>query len=246
MRRRRTSVLALALASLTTVLALAACSGGPEQPILNQFFTASRLRDNTTLANFTTVSFEPGVQGTVTSFDIQSVTPEQLKPLNIKSLAAAQAEAKAADAEYTKRKDAYESQNIDAIKRVLAAENQRTPIKGKDAEVEAAWTKFRSEGAQISKRVFDAKKKLASETSIASISVDDPRNPVDLTKYDCQLASKDVTISAPVRMPDGQTSRKTLIVTMQRAVLTGEKPITGRWIITGIRDASLSGATPHS
>jgi hypothetical protein len=40
--------------------------------------------------------------------------------------------------------------------------------------------------------------------------------------------------------------RKTLVVTMQRAVLTGEKTITGRWIITGIKDASISGATPHS
>ena len=245
MRRWRTWVLALASASLTTVV-FVGCSSGPEQPILNQFFTASRLRDNTTLANFSTVSFEPAQQGTVSSFDIQSVSPEQRKPLNIKTLAKVQADAKAADAEYTKRKDAYESENIDAIKRVLAAERQSTAIKGKDAEVQTAWTKFRSEGAQISKRVYDAKRNLASESSVASMSVEDPRNPVDLNKYDGELAWKEVTISAPVKRPDGQTVTKTLIVTMQRAVLTGDKVINGRWIITGIRDASVSGATPHS
>lgn len=245
MRRRRTSVLALALATLTAAT-LAGCSGGPEEPILKQFFTASRLRDNTTLANFSTVAFEPGSQGTVASFAIESVAPEQRKPLNIKPLAAAQAEAKAADAEYTKRKEAYEVENIDAIKRVLAAERQSATVKGKDAEVQAAWTGYRSEGAQISKRVFDAKKSLTSESSLATMSVDDPRNPVDLTKYDGEMVSKEVTISAPVRMPDGQTVKKTLIVTMQRAVLTGDRVITGRWIITGIRDASVSGATPHS
>jgi hypothetical protein len=244
MRRRRTPILALALASLTTLVL--GCSSAPEQPILNQFFTASRLGDNTTLANFSTVAFEPRTQGTVASFDIQSVTPEQRKPLNVKSLAKAQADAKAADAEYTKRKEAYESENIDAIKRVLAAERQNTTLKGKDAEVQAAWTQFRSEGAQISKRMFDARRSLAAESNIANISVDDPRNPVDLKKYDGEMVSKDVTISAPVRMPDNQTVRKTLLVTMQRAVLTGEKTITGRWIITGIKDASISGATPHS
>jgi hypothetical protein len=245
MRRWRTCVLALASASVIAVV-LAGCSSGPEQPILNQFFTASRLRDNTTLANFTTVSFEPGKQGTVSSFDIQSVSPEQRKPLNIKTLAKAQADAKAADAEYTRRKDVYESENIDAIKRVLAAERQSTAIKGKDAEVQTAWTQFRSEGAQISKRVYDAKRSLASESSVASMSVDDPRNPVDLTKYDGELVSKEVTISAAMRTPDNQSVTKTLIVTMQRAVLTADKVINGRWIITGVRDASVSGATPHS
>jgi hypothetical protein len=245
MRRWGTWILALASASLTT-LVLVGCSSGPEQPILNQFFTASRLRDNTTLANFSTVSFEPGTQGTVSSFDIVSVTPEQRKPLNIKALAKAQAEAKAADVEYTKRKDAYESENIDAIKRVLAAERQNTAIKGKDTEVQAAWTKFRSEGAQISKRVYDARRSLASESGVASMSVDDPRNPVDLSKYDGELVWKEVTLSAPVKTPDNQNVKKTLIVTMQRAVLIGERTITGRWIITGIRDSSVSGATPHS
>jgi hypothetical protein len=245
MRRWSTSVLALALASLTT-LVLLGCSSSPEQPILNQFFTASRLRDNTTLANFAMVAFEPGTQGTVSSFDIQSVTPEQRKPLNIKTAAKVHADAKAADAEYTKRKDAYESENIDAIKRVLAAERQNTAIKGKDADVQAAWTKFRSEGAQISKRVYDAKRSLASESAVASLSVDDPRNPVDLTRFDGELAWKEVTLLASVRMPDGQSVKKTLVVTMQRAVLTGDRTLTGRWIITGVRDSSISGATQRS
>jgi len=244
MRRRRTPIIALALASLAPLVL--GCSAGPEQPILNQFFTASRLGDNSTLANFSTVVFEPRTQGTVTSFDIQSVAPEQRKPLNIKALAQAQADAKAADAEYTKRKDAYESENIDAIRRVLAAERQKTTLKGKDADVQVAWTNFRSGGAQISKRVFDARRSLAAESNVANISVDDPRNRVDLTKYEGEMVSKDVTVSASVRTPDNQTARKTLVVTMRRAVLTGERTITGRWIITGIKDASISGATPHS
>jgi hypothetical protein len=242
---RISSHVAVALTSLT-LLAAAGCTGGPEQPILNQYFTASRLRDNTTLANFSTVAFEPREQGTVTSFTIQSVSPEQHKALAVRTLVDAQAAAKAADADYTKRKDAYETANLDAIKRVIDAENASKPVKGKDAEVQAAWTKLRQEGAEVSKRVYDARRRFASETSVASLSVQDPRAPVDLAKYDVDLVSKEATIAARVNLPTGQAADKTLVVTMQRAVLKGDREITGRWVITGIRDASASPATQHS
>jgi hypothetical protein len=245
MGRWTSSILASTLASLTVLIAVA-CSSTPEQPIINQFFVASRLRDNTTLASFSTVEFEPRAQGTVSSFTITSVSPEQHKPLNIKSLAAAQSQAKAADADYNKRKDAYYTQNTEAVQRVIKAEGTRTPIKGKDAEVQVTWSKFRDEGSQISRRLSDARRSLASQTAIAQISVENPRNPIDLTKYDGELVTKDVTIAADVKSPEGQTSKKNLIVTMQRAVLKGDKEIAGRWIITGIRDAATSAETKTS
>jgi hypothetical protein len=245
MGRWTSSILAGTLAALT-ILSAPGCSSAPEQPILNQFFIASRLRDNTTLASFSTVAFEPRQQGTVSSFQITGVSPEQRTPLNIRTLLQAQQEAKAADAEFSKRKDAYENENLEAIRRVLKAEGERSAIKGKDAEVEAAWTKLRDEGAQVSKRVYEAKRGLASATSVAQISVEDSRNPIDLGKYDGELVSKDVTISADVKLPTDQTVKKTLVVTMQRAVLKGDKDITGRWIITGIRDAAAPGATKTS
>jgi hypothetical protein len=58
---------------------------------------------------------------------------------------------------------------------------------------------------------------------------------VDLTKYDGQIGSKDLTIEAPVKRPDGGVVRKTMIVVVQRAVLKAEPEIVGRWIVTGIR-----------
>ena len=71
--------------------------GLPEQPILNQFFTASRLRDNTSLANFAMVAFEPNTQGIIISFDITNVTPEQRRPLGLRTLAKAHQDAEAED-----------------------------------------------------------------------------------------------------------------------------------------------------
>src|SRR3954471_429699 len=181
-RPRRPTVILLAVS--LTVLAAVACSGGAEQPILNQFFTASRLRDNTSLQNFATVSFDPQKQGAVTSFTITSVTPEERKALNVKTFAKALDDARAEDAAYSKRKDQYYTANQEAITRTLKAEREKSKLKGKDADVQTAWTKFREEGSQVSRKVADARSKLASESAIVELSFSDQRNPPDYKKYD--------------------------------------------------------------
>jgi hypothetical protein len=61
------------------------------------------------------------------------------------------------------------------------------------------------------------------------------RPEVDITKYDGEIGSKVLTIQAPVKLPDGRIVQRTLIVTLQRAVLKGDQEMVGRWIITGIR-----------
>ena len=62
------------------ILALAgtiACTPPPEYPLLQQFFSASRLRDLTALRSIATVVFEPREQGVVTDFTITGVTRRQ-------------------------------------------------------------------------------------------------------------------------------------------------------------------------
>jgi hypothetical protein len=235
-------VLAVSLAAPVLV----GCSAAAEQPILNQFFTASRLRDNTTLASFSTVAFEPGSAGIVNAFTITNVSPEQRKPLTLKDIAKTQDDAKADDAAFTKRKEDYANENGEALQRVVKA-GRDAKLKGKDAEVQTAWYKLVDEGVAISRRITDARRSLSAQSSIVGLSiVSDSRNPIDITKRDGDLVTKDVTIDAPVKLPNGQTVQKTLVVTMQRAELTGEKPVTGRWIITNIKDAAGSPATPRS
>ena len=245
MHRLRFSTVA-ALAASLTVLAGMACSAGPEKPILNQFFTASRLRDNTSLQSFATVAFDPRTQGSVSGFEITSVSPEQRKPLNVKALAEALDRAKAEDTEYSKRKDEYYAANQEAIGRALKAERANAKLKGKDAEVQAAWVKFREEGTQVSKKISEAKTKLATESAIVALSFSDQRNPVDYKKYDGDLATKDVTISATVRQPNGQSTQKPLVVTMQRAVLKATPEISGRWIITNVKESGVPAGTKSS
>ncbi len=61
-------------------------------------------------------------------------------------------------------------------------------------------------------------------------------------RADGDMVTKDVRVDAPVILPDGRAVQKTLVVTLQRA--TGGD--SGRWIVTGVRDAPASRAAPPS
>jgi hypothetical protein len=119
----------------TLALALSACAT-PEQALLEQFFSASRLRDTTALQSIATVVFEPHQQGIVRTFEIVTVVPAQ--------------------------------RNGDA--------------------------------------------------------------------------AKDVTVEAPVFLPDGGTVRKRLVVTIEQR--GGDT--SARWLVTGVRDAEGSPTAPPS
>ena len=61
-------------------------------------------------------------------------------------------------------------------------------------------------------------------------------------RLDGQMTAKDITVVAPVILPDGQTVRKTLVVTMER----DNGGDSHRWIVTGVRDAAAPGPAPPS
>ena len=65
---RRAAAIVVALAGL-----VAACGPRPEQPVLAEFFNASRLRDLTALRKIATTVFDPARDGIVTDFKIKGV-----------------------------------------------------------------------------------------------------------------------------------------------------------------------------
>jgi hypothetical protein len=245
MRPPRIARVGLSALMLFGLVGAAACASAPEEEILDNYFRASRLRDNQTLANIATVAFRPQQEGVVQQFNVTAVGEEQRRTLHLKELAEAYEKARREDEEFTKRKKEYQDANIEAIGRVLKAEAAGTRVSGRDAEVQKAWTKWREETAQYAKRVQEAREALDNERAVVEVSVYDPRNPVDVTKCTGELVTKEVTINARVRQPDGNVATKTLVVTMQRAQLKSPegREIPGRWIITGVREAGGAPAT---
>jgi hypothetical protein len=227
----------------TLVFFTFACGGGAEKGTLDNFFRASKMRDNSTLANIATVSFDPRTDGLMESFSVTNVSEEQVKPLELKQLAKAHEEAKAADDEFTKKKLAYQDQHSDELKALLEAEKKGQPAKGKAAEFKVAWDKWRADTMTSSRAAAATLEKLNAERGIADISVFNPQNPVDPTQYDGDVATKTYTIAAKILTPDGQHVSKTLVLTLQQARLKGDKPIIGKWIITKIEDQAATGKT---
>lgn len=217
------------------VLAVTAigCGGAAEEPLVRKFFQASRLGDNMTLTNIATVSFDPAKDGRAESVSVVEVTPEQSRTLNFKDLEKARKDAVAAEDEFSKKKKDYQDKNIEAINRVLKAEAANQKPKGKDAEVQTAWSKWRDEQKEYSKKVSEARAKLNSERAVADLSVPDR----DATQFDAVEYSKTVKVSAKVTSPNGQSATKQYELKLQRVVLkdSAGKAIEGRWMITGIK-----------
>jgi hypothetical protein len=236
--RIRTLILFVPVIGGFALLAAACSSRSQEQQLLQNYFRASRIRDNTTLANIAAVAFDPRTDGTVENFDITDVGKESRRQLQIKQLTKDEEDARKADADFAKKKKEYQDQNIEAIERVVKAERARQTVKGKDAEVQAAWTKWRDEQAQYQRKLADARTRLANERAMAVSSLTPPgRGDVDVSNMDVEMLTKQVTINAQVRMPNGPTAPRTMVVTLQKAIGKASDGQTreGRWMITGIR-----------
>ncbi len=233
MHRPRCLWLLLAPALFVLVISATGCGGSSDEPLIRKFFQASRLGDNMTLANIATVSFDPAKDGKAENVSVKSVTPEQSRALAFKELEKARTDAVSAEDEFTKRKKEYQDKNIEAINRVLKAEGANQKPKGKDAEVQVAWNKWRDETKDYAKKVSEARAKLNAERSVADLSVPDK----DATAFDAVEYTKMLKVQAKVLAPNGQSSTKQFELKLQRVVLkdSAGKAIEGRWMITSIK-----------
>lgn len=220
------------LAFLTT-----ACSRPPEQAQLAQFFRAAKARDNTTLAMMSAVEFDPREQGTVDDFEITSVTPETRKPLGLKALLEAEAKARAAEAEFAKRKMEYQNANLPVIEQVVKLERDpKAKMTPAQQAVKAAWDKWRADSSTYTRAVSAARAAVTAGIGPAEASLTQPgQPPFDPASFDGELVTKDVAVAATVRSPQGATAAKNLTVTFARVVGTQAGTAReGRWIITKI------------
>lgn len=237
MPRRFVLTCVAALAAISALVVTSACSGySGEQQILKKYFQANQLRDQSTVGNVAIVEFDPMTDGTIQSFTVTAVSPERTTKLNIKQYAEDFKKAKDDNDAFTKQVNKYQKDNAVEIDRVTKVAEGKKPLRGKDAELHAAWTKWVADRVEHTAKLTDARRKLAGETRVAELSTFNALKPIDINEYDGELFAKDATVAAKVKRPDGTIVDKTLVVTMEKAVLkgpAGERD--GRWIITDIK-----------
>jgi hypothetical protein len=243
MFRPKTSVYLLASMVLAAA-ALSACSSpnASEENLVRQFFRASSLRDNQTLSNFATVSFEPKTEGTVGTgdFEVTAVSPERSEPLRVVELSKMVTEAEAANKAFNEKKKTYQDANAEAIDRVLKAESAGRKLSGRDAQIQAEWTKWRDDSGAEAKKLSAARASLSDARPIAELSLmaNSGAPTPTVEELNGTLVTKDITVKAQVKGADGTTTEKTYVMTVQRAVVKSDKgERQGKWIITGLKPA---------
>ncbi len=223
---------------LLAVIAVACGGSGEEKNLLNKYFMASKMADNLTLANIATVSFDPKADGQMQTFSILSVTEPTSTPLELKAHAAELQTVIEEEKKFTERKKAYQDEQTEAIDRILKAESKNQTVKGKDAEIQKEWNKFLEEQAVISKKLSEARRRASAGRGLVEISIQDQREPIDVTAFDGVLNSKDVTVEGKVKPETGDAVTKKFVFTLQQAVLknVNGKDREGRWVVTDRKD----------
>jgi hypothetical protein len=224
---------AAALLLVPSALLVISCSRPPEHQFLNQFFRAARGRDNTTVGRMSAVTIDPRDQGSVEGFSIENIGAETRTPLTFKPLFEAEAKAIETEKAFLKTKIEYQNANIKAIEEVLKLEAQPdakfTPAQQK---VKDEWDKWRQGIADHARQTSAATAAIRRATGVAEASLTQPGQPaLDAKTFEGETISKDVTVKADFKTPDGQSTEKTLVITIERVAGGGRE---GRPIITKI------------
>jgi len=223
---------------LLAVIAVACGGNADEKTLFNKYFMASKMNDNLTLANIATVAFDPKADGQMQGFSIVSVSEPKSTPLELKARQADLQKVLDEEKAFTEKKKKFQDDNTEAVDRILKAESKKKPVTGKDAEVKKEWDKFKDEQSAISGKLSDARRKANAGRGLVEISVQDQRNPIDVTAFDGVINSKEVAIEGTVKAEGGATAPKKFLFTLQQAILknVNGKDREGRWVIVDRKD----------
>lgn len=216
---------------------LTACGGGGEEDqLVRAFFQASRFNDRSTVGNMSMVFFPPDEEGIASSPSIDSMQEEQRVPLRMQELSEALVDARQAENDFREEKKMYQDENEEAITRVIEAERAEEDVAGADEEIQEMWSNLVDEERSYAQEVSDATVDLNRAVQIANASVFDPSNPIDVTAYDGDIITKDLTVTASIEK-DGSSSDRTMTLTIQQVEIRGgesDELVPSRWIITAL------------
>jgi len=216
---------------------LTACGGGGEEDqLVRAFFQASRFNDRATVGNMSMVFFPPEEEGIASSPSIDSMAEEQRVPLGMQDLNVALESAREAEEAFRGEKKIYQDENEEAIGRVIEAQRADEDVDGDDEEIRDMWNNLVNQERDHAREVSDSTAALNRAVQLANASVFDPSNPIDVTAYDGDIITKELTVTVSLEK-DGSSSDRTMVMTIQKAEIVGgenNELVPSRWIITAL------------
>ena len=225
--RERATALAIALA---LALGVAACGGGPEANVINQYFTALRANDTNTLTSFATVQFDQKVD----SYKIVSVGPEARTPATLPDLVAKQKQLEADLAKNNRDAKAWGNDlNVyPKLDEVRSLEQKGAKIPAALEPIHQKWTTFNDKDRELKKGLADAKAAVEREKRIATLSLGALE---DLETLKGDVITKDVDLTMTVA---GQA--KPYVMTLRKYDVSGGtgSRLVSRWVVFGLTPKS--------
>jgi hypothetical protein len=222
--RDRATALAVALGM---ALAAAACSGGAEKNVVNQYFTAVRANDTNTLTSFAMVQFDKPIE----DWKIVSVGAETRLPAPLPELVKKQ---KDLEAELAKNKSEAQKWGNDLS--VYQKRQQLAEIQAKGGKVPPAlvpiqqkYDAYQATDRDLKKKVAAAKNEVEREKRNATLSVGQVEGLEDLTG---EMITKDVELL----LTTGGGQKTSYLMTLRKYQLTGGTGprMVSRWVVQSL------------
>ena len=221
--RDRATALAVALGM---ALAAAACSGGAEKNVVNQYFTAVRANDTNTLTSFALVPFDKPLE----DWSIVSVGPETRQPAPLPELVQKQK-----DLETELAKNKSEAQKWGNELSIYQKRQQLSEILAKGGKVPPAlvpiqqkYEAFQTTDRELKKKLAASKIEVEHEKRNATMSVGQIE---DLESMTGEMITKDIEL---VVTTSGQ--KTPYVMTLRKYLLTGgsgPRPVS-RWVVQAL------------
>jgi hypothetical protein len=222
MRDRATAL----VVALGMALAAAACSGGAEKNVVNQYFTAVRANDTNTLTSFAMVPFDKPIE----DWKIVSVGVETRVPAPLPELVKKQ---KDLEAELAKNKS--EAMKWGNDPGVYQKRQQLSDILGKNGKVPPAllpvqqkYDAYQANDRELKKKLATAKAEVEREKRNATMSVGQIE---DLESLNGEMITKDIEL---LLTTGGQ--KTPYVMTLRKYELTGGPGprMVSRWVVQAL------------
>ena len=217
-----------AAVSVALVASVAFACGGPENKVVDQYFSALRQQDDQTLSSFAAVKFDKKVE----KWSVAEATAEERQPAPLGQLLSRFQEAERALDENKKAYRAYFLQYPTEVDRIQEALKKGAPIPASLKVHGDKWREFLDKEKELKKTVAESKAALDKEKRLVQLSVGQLDDVESLTG---EVLTKRVSLNLTI---GGQAQRHEMVLRKYDVQGAQGNKMMSRWIVFELQPKS--------